>query len=324
MPTAIFSAPIPADTTSSTCCSTSPTRCCCSLFCEPPPAQWRSAFVAALFAWHPLHVESVAWASERKDTLSTFFWLLTLIAYARLRKDSKTEGRPTIKKFLHAGAGLFFALALDAVQTDGRDAAVRAAAGGCLAAEGEFRIQNSEFRTQIICSLKKFPSSFCRCARHGDVLRPRAVPGAVSGRHGQPAGNVRCSPTSAYIEKLFWPADLAIIYPYRLRLAGRRARSVRRCCCWRFLSIWRLKCCSGHRRGWRQRLVLVSRHAGADDWHRASRRAIHGGSLQLSSQHRIFFRGGVGRGGILRERDPAFEKLRAVKQTSSLWTWKAC
>ncbi|MGH7941483.1 MAG: tetratricopeptide repeat protein, partial [Limisphaerales bacterium] len=35
-------------------------------------AMWRSAFVAALFAWHPLHVESVAWASERKDVLSAF------------------------------------------------------------------------------------------------------------------------------------------------------------------------------------------------------------------------------------------------------------
>jgi len=37
-------------------------------------ALWRSAFVAALFAWHPLHVESVAWASERKDVLSAFFF----------------------------------------------------------------------------------------------------------------------------------------------------------------------------------------------------------------------------------------------------------
>ena len=43
---------------------------------------WPSAFVAALFAWHPLHVESVAWASERKDVLSAFFFLLTLWAYA--------------------------------------------------------------------------------------------------------------------------------------------------------------------------------------------------------------------------------------------------
>jgi hypothetical protein len=41
-------------------------------------AFWPSAFIAALFAWHPLHVESVAWISERKDVLSTFFALLTL------------------------------------------------------------------------------------------------------------------------------------------------------------------------------------------------------------------------------------------------------
>src|SRR6059058_4059829 len=46
-------------------------------------ARWSSALVAALFALHPLHVESVAWASERKDTLSTFFGLLSLIAYVR-------------------------------------------------------------------------------------------------------------------------------------------------------------------------------------------------------------------------------------------------
>jgi Tfp pilus assembly protein PilF len=44
-------------------------------------AVWRSAVVAALFALHPLHVESVAWVAERKDVLSTMFWMLTLAAY---------------------------------------------------------------------------------------------------------------------------------------------------------------------------------------------------------------------------------------------------
>jgi Tfp pilus assembly protein PilF len=42
---------------------------------------WPSAFVAAVFGLHPVHVESVAWLSERKDVLSTFFWLLSLLAY---------------------------------------------------------------------------------------------------------------------------------------------------------------------------------------------------------------------------------------------------
>ena len=43
---------------------------------------WPSAFVAALFAIHPLHVESVAWVAERKDVLSGLFFMLTLAAYA--------------------------------------------------------------------------------------------------------------------------------------------------------------------------------------------------------------------------------------------------
>lgn len=57
-------------------------------------ALWSSAFIAALFALHPLHVESVAWVAERKDVLSTFFWLLTMWTY------SWYVERPGIKRYL--------------------------------------------------------------------------------------------------------------------------------------------------------------------------------------------------------------------------------
>jgi protein O-mannosyl-transferase len=52
-------------------------------------ALWRSAFAAALFALHPLHVESVAWIAERKDVLSTLFWLLTTGAWLAYVKSKK-------------------------------------------------------------------------------------------------------------------------------------------------------------------------------------------------------------------------------------------
>jgi hypothetical protein len=52
-------------------------------------ALWRSAFVAAVFALHPLRVESVAWVSERKDVLSTLFWMLPSGPMSDTRKSSK-------------------------------------------------------------------------------------------------------------------------------------------------------------------------------------------------------------------------------------------
>jgi Tfp pilus assembly protein PilF len=65
---------------------------------------WQSGFVGAMFAFHPLNVESVAWAAERKNVLSTLFWLMTMWAYTHY------AAKPTIKRY--GLVFLFFALGL--------------------------------------------------------------------------------------------------------------------------------------------------------------------------------------------------------------------
>lgn len=69
-------------------------------------AIWRSAFVATLFALHPLHVESVAWISERKDVLSAFFFVLTISAYVRFVEELKARGGKQ-KRFYWLALSLF-------------------------------------------------------------------------------------------------------------------------------------------------------------------------------------------------------------------------
>jgi protein O-mannosyl-transferase len=85
-------------------------------------AMWRSALVAGLFGLHPMHVESVAWISERKDVLSTFFFLLTIWSYARyakfriqnseFRMREGTPISPTKAWFCYGLGLLLFALGL--------------------------------------------------------------------------------------------------------------------------------------------------------------------------------------------------------------------
>ena len=73
-------------------------------------SRWRSAFVAGLFALHPLHVESVAWVSERKDVLSTLFGLLTLLCYGRFAATAAKSFRLGAQAYFLAL--LLFALSL--------------------------------------------------------------------------------------------------------------------------------------------------------------------------------------------------------------------
>jgi tetratricopeptide (TPR) repeat protein len=73
-------------------------------------ALWRSAFVAALFAWHPLHVESVAWTADRVDLLAGFFFMLSLWAYLRYVAGKSLNSRLSTLNYILALT--FFALAL--------------------------------------------------------------------------------------------------------------------------------------------------------------------------------------------------------------------
>ncbi|HEV2691347.1 MAG TPA: tetratricopeptide repeat protein [Verrucomicrobiae bacterium] len=73
-------------------------------------ATWKSALVAALFALHPLHVESVAWVAERKDVLSAFFGFISIWAYARYARERPASSRSGPLAYL--AALLFFALGL--------------------------------------------------------------------------------------------------------------------------------------------------------------------------------------------------------------------
>ena len=115
-------------------------------------ARWPSALVAALFALHPLHVESVAWASERKDTLSTFFGLLSLIAYTRYVETRFTQ--VVCRERGSAWAGSIG-------QTDAGDVAFRHVAARLLAVQASGRSDDET------TSARRFPqgSGYRNCAR---------------------------------------------------------------------------------------------------------------------------------------------------------------
>ncbi len=186
-------------------------------------ALWRSAFVSALFALHPLHVESVAWVAERKDVLSTLFWLLTMLAYARyVERPTRARYVLTLVAFtlgLMAKPMLvtlpFVLLLLDYWPLD------RMAYGG----KGDDPPKRTRKRTHS-CE-QRLPLSRLVWEKI-PFFALAAISSVVTFSFQQRAGamaDMEIFPLSSrianalvsylrYMGKIIWPSDLAVLYPH--------------------------------------------------------------------------------------------------------------
>jgi protein O-mannosyl-transferase len=204
-------------------------------------AFWRSAFVAALFALHPLHVESVAWVAERKDVLSAFFGLLSLWAYTSWAKSSvvSSQSSETTQKgsttdhvsrfyllsLLLFAFGLmskpmlvtwpFVMLLLDywplgrMQKEEGRRK--NAAADTTLHALG------FTFHVSRGLLLEKLPFFALAIVSSAVTIVAQHTGGALATLAAVPFGVRVLNAFEAYLRylfQLFWPANLAVIYPF--------------------------------------------------------------------------------------------------------------
>jgi protein O-mannosyl-transferase len=189
-------------------------------------AVWRSAFVAAFFAWHPLHVESVAWAAERKDVLSTFFWLLTLIAYARYAqsvtgdKRRVTRDNPAIPSPVTRHPSLFYALALFLFACGLMSKPMVVTLPFVLLLLDFWplqRLQLSTINYQLFFRLVIEKIPFFALSFVGSLVTylVQKTNGAVSPVSVFSRAESVLLTYARYISKTFWPVDLSIVYPYR-------------------------------------------------------------------------------------------------------------
>jgi Flp pilus assembly protein TadD len=173
-------------------------------------ALWRSAFVAAFFAWHPLHVESVAWASERKDVLSTFFWLLTLMAYARFVDSVKFQSRKSAGFYLLALG--FFALGLmSKPMVVTLPFVLLLLDFWPLNRISNFKFQISNLKTLL---LEKIPFFLLAAAGSATTYLVQSTAGAVAQISWVERVANAVLAYARYTAKTFWPTDLAILYPH--------------------------------------------------------------------------------------------------------------
>ncbi len=172
-------------------------------------ALWRSFFVAALFAVHPLNVETVAWVAERKNLLSAFFSFLTIAAYGWY------ASRPGWKKYLLVL--LAFSLALMS-----KPMAVSLPLVLLLLDYWPLkRYEHLPFRSKWArLSIEKLPLLWMSAASSVVTIIAQRSSGAVVGTSSLPLSlrleNAVVSYV-AYLGKTFWPARLAVFYPHPQR-----------------------------------------------------------------------------------------------------------
>ena len=177
---------------------------------------WPSAFVAALFAIHPLHVESVAWISERKDVLSTFFWMLTMGAY------SYYVEHPGFRRYLFVL--LFFALGLMAKpMLVSLPFVLLLLDYWPLRRFEEIKPDGPEYKWSLIYPLlwEKVPLFVLTIIASVVTYIAQQTKGYVRSTEMFPLsvriGNAVVS-YIAYIGKMIWPNNLAILYPHPAEL----------------------------------------------------------------------------------------------------------
>ncbi len=169
-------------------------------------ALWRSATVAALFAVHPLHVESVAWISERKDTLSTLFFLLCLIAYAKYVLENSRAA--------YIVSVVALALGLMA-----KPMLVSTPLVLLLLDTWPFqRIDRSNWSKRIV---EKIPHALCIVPSILATLlaQREAMPSAFNVPLAARLANAAMSYVK-YVTKTLWPTRLSIMYPYPTRISS--------------------------------------------------------------------------------------------------------
>lgn len=176
---------------------------------------WPSTLVAALFALHPLHVESVAWVAERKDVLSTFFWLLTMIAYVNFVRH---RGRAR-----YAAVAILFALGLMAkpmlvtlpfvlLLLDYWPLGRLSDKGAKIRSRWHFAARLVREKIPLFLLVGVFSAVTYVAQRSGEAVVPfDKLP------LGPRVSNALTSYAN-YITKMLWPDDLAPFYPHARRI----------------------------------------------------------------------------------------------------------